>query len=272
MFLVNKKLLLFLLLVAVSGPILLGVRALRLSSDFAGLTAAELKLWAENSFFLSLAAGVLVLAVFLAVLKRSRDVLRELDKARDLARYASFSSSGSLRRLGTLGEKIRLLYLQLADLNDKKSLKISSLSGVIDFMLQVGELPLLISDVTGKITQASRKYLDQYKLNQPDLVGKYLTEVFPDLIWPEVIARLEKEHQALKSGVVKETLVLYPVFNRGGELSEVLCVRGRDSLLGELAHVGVEATRTMDRVRRFIKKQISSAGSPKEESVKRSDS
>jgi hypothetical protein len=45
MFLVNKKLLLFLLLVAVSGPILLGVRALRLSSDFAGLTAAELKLW-----------------------------------------------------------------------------------------------------------------------------------------------------------------------------------------------------------------------------------
>jgi len=275
MFLVNKKLLLLLLLVAVCGPILLGVRSLRLSGDFAGLTAAELKLWAENSFFLSLLAGMLVLAVFLVVLKRSRDVLRELDKARSLARYGSFTSSGSLRRLGTLGEKIRLLYLQLAELNDMKSLKISSLAGVIGFLLQAGELPLLIADVTGKITQASRKYLNQYKLEQQDLVGKYLSEVFPDLIWQEVVTNLEKEHQALKSSAVKETLGFYPVFNRGGELSEVICVRDRDSLLSELAHLGVETTRTMERVRRFIKKQISPggtpAGSPKERNAKRSD-
>jgi PAS domain-containing protein len=262
MYLVNRKLLLLLLFLAVCAPVLLGVRALLLAGDFAGLGPEELKLWAENSFFLSLLGGVLVIVVGALILRRSRNVLRELDKARDLARYASFSSSGSLRRLGGLGEKIRLLYLQLTELNDKKSLKISTLAGVIDFFLQAGDLPLVIADVTGKITQVSRKYLEAYKLDQLDLAGKYLSEIIPDLVWQELVARLEKEHRALKSGAAKESPVFYPVFNRGGELAAVICVRGRDSILGELARLGDETSRTVDRVRRFFRKQISPGASP----------
>jgi PAS domain-containing protein len=258
MFIVKRKLLLLFFLVAFCGPILLGVRTLLLAGDIAGRGAGEeLKLWAENGFFLSLLAGILVLTVFGILLKRSRNVLRELDKARELARYASFSSPEGLRRLGRLGEKIRLLYLQLTELNDKKSLKISSMAGVIDFLLQAGDLPLLITDVTGKIAQISRRYMEQYKLDRVEVAGKYINELFPDLIWQEIVDTLESNHQALKGGGAKEPLVFYPVFNRGGELSEVICVRGRDTLLGELTRLGGETTRTVDRVRRFIRKQIS---------------
>jgi len=254
MYLVNRKLLLLLAAAGVGIPILLGVRTLLLDG---GLGEQELKLWAENGFFLSLLAGLLLLTIFLAVLKRSRDVLRELDKVRDLARYASFSSSVSLRRLGRLGEKIRLLYLQLTELNDKKSLKISTQAGLIDFLLETGELPLLIIDPAGRISRVSRQYLENFKLGLSDLAGKSLSEVLPDRSWQELADRLETGHQTVKEGSGRETLVFYPVFNRDAELSAVVCVRGRETLLGELSRLGDETGRTVERVRRFIRKKVS---------------
>jgi hypothetical protein len=95
-----------------------------------------------------------------------------------------------------------------------------------------------------------------------DLTGRTLSEVFPELIWQELIARLEKEHQAVKNGSGREALVFYPVFNSVGNLSDVVCVRGREGLLSELARLGEETSRTVSRVRSLFRRQAAPNASP----------
>jgi PAS domain-containing protein len=184
---------------------------------------------AETTLFLGIVFCILVLLLFAAALLKSFNVLRGLDKLISLAQAGSGSIEESLRRLGPLGGKIRLLQGQIQELSERRSLRISSLSGMLDFLLNNTELPLLVLDLAGRIEAASRGFLERNKKQTEELLGRHIAEVDPEVSFPEVVAGMEREH-APAGQPGKDRLVYYPVYNRQSELANLIAVQGTQEL------------------------------------------
>lgn len=184
---------------------------------------------AETMLFLGIVFCILILLVFATVLLKSFNVLRELDKLISLTQTGSGSIEESLRRLGPLGGKIRLLQGQIRDLSERRSLRISSLSGILDFLLNNSAMPLLVLNLTGTIEAASRSFLERNKKQAAELLGRHIVEVDPEVSFPKVVAGMEREHAPVGQPG-KDRLVYYPVYNKKLQLANLIAVQGSEEL------------------------------------------
>jgi PAS domain-containing protein len=237
-----------LLLISCAAVLFFGIRDYLLLSDSAVFSPPELKIRAETVLYLSIVFSAGILLFFFLVLLRSRNIYRELDKIGDMTRYGNFSIEGSLGRIGPLGEKILQLNQRLVELNAMKSLRISSLAAINSFLLNNSRLALVVTDVTGKITNVSNRCLERLKKEKGELVGRHLTAVIPELDFQSVAARIEKQRGELELSDMKDTPTLYPVFNSKYELSNIICVLGREEIVSKMARRVEERARPTSRV------------------------
>ena len=129
-----RRTIIFLLLLLCCGAVLFfGIRDYLMIAGSASLSQEELKIRSETVLFLSIVLSVVILLVFGLILLRSRNISRELDKITEMTRYGNFSFEESLRRIGPLGDKIRQLNQRLIELNQMKTLRISSLAAINSF-------------------------------------------------------------------------------------------------------------------------------------------
>ena len=169
MILVPRKYFIFLIIITTAAFTVIGLYGYSIKGLGNVLTPADRKYFAETILFMTIASAVLCVGTIFMLYRRSRRIIRELDKLIDLNRFKQYSPQESLRKMGVLGERINLLYAQMNDLNERKSVKISAQSGVIEFLLQNIGLPLIVLDVTGRATEASRKYLEAASISAEDL-------------------------------------------------------------------------------------------------------
>jgi PAS domain-containing protein len=260
---IRRYLLVLLLAVTCGFLLLVGARGYLLLRGGAGAAGEELRLEGENLLFLAIVLAV-ALAVFVtSLVLRSRNITRELDKIVDVARYGGSAFDESLRRLGPVGERIRSLNERLADLSEKKSLRISSMAAINGFLLNNIRLSVLITDITGKITAVSPRAAEKLGEERSAIVGRYIKEVVPDVDFQAVASRLEKEHVEVGGSRDRETVTYYPVLNRSNELSNVICVIGKEEVVAAAAAQTEERprrARSVSRVAQFVRKAIRGQG------------
>ena len=229
---------------AVATILFVGAYAYRALSPFAAETQAA-KLSAENLLFVSIVgASVVILAVTLLLL-RSWGIGRTLERAVELARLGSSAVQDALLRLGRPGRQFREVLRHLDDLSERRARKISALAAAVDLLLNNSRLPLLLCDATGKVTHASRGYLESEDAARGTAVGRPLGEIIDGLNFPALTARLTRERGVLLADQSESPRYL-GIFDRADELSSVMCVFGG----GEL-HVSAVTAPVAQRRRRL---------------------
>jgi hypothetical protein len=255
---VRRRILFSLVAVCLVSVLYLAVRGYLALVRSPWTSAALAKQEAETLLFVGIVACGLVLLIFAAVLLKSLSVSRELDKLISLTRAGSYSFEESLRRLGPLGGKIRLLQHQIQELSERRSLRISSLSGILEFLLNNTDLALLVLELTGRVEGASRSYLERNKEKAGDLRGRHIGELDAEVAFPEVLASMEREHAPVGQPG-KDRLVYYPVYNRTGQLANVIAVQGQAALhlvAAEKAETRASGyTRILNLVRRYTQRR-----------------
>jgi PAS domain-containing protein len=254
-----RRTLIFLLLLLCCGAVLFfGIRDYRVIGRSASLSPEELKILSETVLFLSIVFSVVILLLFGLILLRSRNISRELDKITEMTRYGNFSFEESLRRIGPLGNKIRQLNQRLTELNEMKTLRISSLAAINAFLLNNIRLALLITDITGKISSLSPRCLEKLKIEPGEAAGKHITEVLPELDFQMVISRLEKQHTELLLSDLRDSPTFYPVFNRKNELSNIICTLGKEEIVTKLSKYDEDRAKPTSRVTTLVRRYFRS--------------
>jgi len=261
---IRRILFVSLLLLSCAGVLFFGVRDYLLIARGGSLSQGELKIRGETVLYLSIVFSVAILLAFSLVLLRSRNISRELDKISDMTRYGNFSIAESLGRIGPLGEKILQLNQRLTELNAMKSLRISSLVSINSFLLNNSRLALLVTDITGKITNASARCLEKLKKETGEVVGRHITEILPELDYQSSIAKIEKQPGELELGELKESPTLYPIHNSNNELSNIICVLGKEEIVTKMAKYAEERSKPASRVTKLVRRYF--RGRPKNRS------
>jgi PAS domain-containing protein len=251
---IRRILFILLLLLSCAGVLFFGIRDYRLIAGSAALPQRELKIRGETVLYLSIVFSIVILLSFSLVLLRSANISRELDKISDMTRYGNFSIEESLGRIGPLGYKILQLNQRLTELNAMKSLRISSLVSINSFLLNNSRLALLITDITGKITSASSRCLEKLKKETTEVVGRHITEVLPELDFQSSIATIEKQPGELELRDLKESRTLYPVFNSRNELSNIICVLGKEEIVTKISRRAEERSKPATRVTKLVRR------------------
>jgi signal transduction histidine kinase len=253
---IRRILFVLLLLLCCAAVLFFGIRDYLLITSSVSLIEQELKIRGETVLYLSIVFVIAILLAFSVVLLRSRNIARELDKISDMTRYGNFSIEGSLGRLGPIGEKIRQLNQRLTELNAMKSLRISSLAAINAFLLNNSRLGLLITDITGKVTSISARGLEKLKKESGEVVGRHITEVLPELDFQANIASIEKQRGEIELSDLKESPTLYPVFNSRNELSNIICVLGKEEIVTKVSKYAEDRLKQTSRVTKLVQRYI----------------
>jgi len=264
---IRRTLILLLLLLCCGAVLFFGIRDYLVIAGSASLSQEELKIRSETVLFLSIVASVVIALLFALILLRSRNISRELDKITGMTRYGNFSLEESLRRIGPLGDKIRQLNERLTELNEMKALRISSLAAINSFLLNNIHLALLVTDITGKILKLTPRCLEKLKIDSGEAAGKHIAEVLPELDFQAAVARLEKQHTELVPGNLKDAPTLYPIFNSKNDLSNVICILGKEEIVTKISKYGEDRARPASRATNLVRKYFRSRRKKRSEQV-----
>ncbi len=205
----------------------------------------NLKFHGENFIYLMLICILFLGAVLLTVLFKSRKVFRELDKTSRFIQQSGPHTNVAqyLSRLGKLGEKINTIFFQLTELNEMKSLKISSLGNLNRFLVDNMHLKVFLLNPLGRIMQCSKKVLLKLETNNNAILDHNLAEIIDDLRWDEIVAELNKTRNSVvhEKLVFKEPfrykgdVVFYPIFDMRNKISIIVGMMEEDEITSELA-------------------------------------
>jgi hypothetical protein len=180
---------------------------------------------AEMLFFGALAALFLLGAVALRALAAARAASGELDRIVDLARHNGVLPRARLARLGDLGERIGLVYLELAEAGERKTVRIKALSSLVASLLAFTEDPILVVELSGIVAGASAGYGKREGV-PPAIPGRTrIEEIVPGLDFTGAREECNRTHGpvgASSSGEGEGEVLLYPIFGSSGEMSHII--------------------------------------------------
>ncbi|MBN1686055.1 MAG: hypothetical protein JW852_05345 [Spirochaetales bacterium] len=198
---------------------------LELSGDNA-VSSSQLKAKAESVLYIAVTGAMVVLVAFLAVAWRTLSLYRELDKLIELNKRGDFSPELSMKKLGPIGERITLLYFSLNALNERKTLKISALSELVDFLMHNIQAPLLVTDVQGYIRYIGENAAGQTDHNRSELIGRNVETVFPEVPFRDSVLELDRRKTSVELNELKNPLTLAAIRDRRNELAYVVLLFG----------------------------------------------
>ncbi len=255
---------------ALSAVLFLGVHGYRQAAAFSAALDAvppggsapaglpepgEVRFRAENLLFLAILLAAALLLSFLAAILRSQSLSRRLDRLIELTRRGDSPPVESLRKMGLLGEKILSLHRQLNRLNEAKSLKISTLSRINRFFLDNSRLPVVIVDCKGRIEAASRSYLERKCGQGGEVVGRHLNDLDSTVPFAELLRRLREERRPI-DWRQKERVSFHPIFNRNGDLANIVCGWGEEGFGDRGWREAEEAGPAEPKVARWLRRVL----------------
>lgn len=203
----------------------------------------RLKFIAENFLFYS--AIFISILVFMAVIaaKKSHKLFRDLDKIAELTHHGQNHTSEYLKRIGKLGQKIDALFIQLNKLNEMKSLKISALTNLNEFLCDNFDMKLFILDRLCRIINISKTLLQKLNMEEDSMINESIAEHAKGLDCDEIVAELEtlrkpitrKDIEMNENDKYKGDFIFYPIFNSRNELSNIVCILEDDKIIDELS-------------------------------------
>jgi len=257
MILLRRNLAIFLYLLFTVAIVAIGIYAYLQFSGAAPVSAAELKAKAESILYISVSGAAVILVAFAVTAWRTLSVYRELDKLIELNKRGDFSPELSMKKLGPIGKRITLLYFSLNSQNERKTLKISALSELADFLVANIDIPLLATDVQGYIRYASRALVEQIDHPRSELISKNVEEVFPDVPFRDTVLELDRRKSSVDLEELKTPLTLAAIRDRRNELSYVVWLFGGTVHLPESSSKQEKVKGRSERKRRVFKRRPS---------------
>jgi len=254
MVLIGRRVLIAASLLAVLATAFIGVYAYRTLAISGGGPASVFA--GQQVLYVALLLVVVEAFIFVRIFLRSRNIERELDKLIEITRFRGLSSAHNLTRLGPIGAQISRLYDQLNSLSERKSLKISSLSELAEFLMSNVSVPTVAATVDGTIVYVSRVYTERNKRPRNEIVDGRIEDLTPGVEFSEVLVELDRVHSSVERKSEKTVLTFYPIRNLANQLSYVVCVfQGNPGLVEQASKKLVpEATShaVTSRIRRFL--------------------
>ncbi len=189
----------------------------------------------ENFIFASIILVLIVFFFLLNFLRMSNNVLKRLDKMIELSSYGKYDVGEHLKTLGSLGERLSYLIFHLDKLNNMKSLKISSLSRMNDFLMQRSYEAVFLMDRYGHMIDCSPKLTETIGIQKNDLVDKNAIDVLVGVNYEDLFSELGKRRKALDREDVtikaadktkKCKIIFYPIINANEDISHAMGVIG----------------------------------------------
>lgn len=233
MILAQRLLVYILALLSIASILFLGIQGYQAVVEHP-VGETQSKILAEKLLYCAIVLALVALAVLVLILVRSRSVARELDRIIETARRGGSLSALRLKPMGTIGEKLRVLYGELTELGYRQALKISSLTETKSFLLSNINMALVIADVTGRISDASRVFVEQAKAKPGDILGRRIQDILPALHFQDLVRRLERDHSVITQNHAREQLTMYPVLNRVGQLANIIFIWGKEAVFTEI--------------------------------------
>ena len=193
----------------------------------------QVKYEVENFIFASIVLALAVGLFLIFFIKKSDNVLKRLDKMIDLSEYGKYDISGHLKRLGQLGEKIRLILRRSEELSYMKSLKISSQTNIVDLLIEKYKAPLFLLNRHGNLVDCSKEFLDMMNTERNIIIKKGFNEIFKEMSYEDLFFDIEKVRDHItKKGATAEfgdvkkrlDLNLYPIANAEGQISHIIVI------------------------------------------------
>ncbi|OHD15821.1 MAG: hypothetical protein A2Y34_03325 [Spirochaetes bacterium GWC1_27_15] len=222
---------LFILIIGISGYLIMN------KIDI--LDNLKRKFYSETLIFLTLIFLIISLIIYIVLYVKSIKVFKDIDKAIEIAKYGNYDITKSLIKLDNLGNKINELFYHLNQLNEQKTLKISSLSMLINFLLENVDISLLVVDIQGLITHCSKDFLEKFDADVSNILYNNIKTI-NKLEFDEVLFELDKTREK----VIKEqieisfnnkkqigvTILFLPFVNIKNQLSNVICIFEKENI------------------------------------------
>ena len=184
------------------------------------------KFVAERLLFVAVVVAAMVVTATVGLSVRAVSLTNKLEKLVSMNKMTGFSPQAALSRLGDVGEKIASLQRQTVELSAKKSRKIAGLTSLMDHILSMSTSMVLVSDVTGTITHASRSLVERLDVSRNLLIGTELRIVFGTLDLDGALRSIRRSRgPATVPGA--DSLILTPIYSQDGEVHYVVIVINR---------------------------------------------
>lgn len=257
MILINRNLLIILALIVIAVSIGAGVFGYQEILGSEGLHGDEIRFQAENFLFYFIVTAVILTTGFSALFLRVRHVDRQLDKLIEMSKYSDIYPAKHFVGLGPLGERLKLIYRQINNLNIRKTMKISALANLNEFLLNNISLPMVVTDVTGIILYSNSSFADKFSSTRGELKSSSIDLVFSELNIPVLMLELSRQHIPVEKEINKIKLTCYPVHNVSAEMNYVVFVPDKKASYTSLQKSGIDAARKGNSVAERLRKMLS---------------
>ena len=189
----------------------------------------ELRFQAEKVLFIGIILVCIVSAAFITVFIKSRNINRDLEKLIRQNRLNPEATGPGLLKLGETGRKLNSLYQQIDEVSRKRGLKIGALSEANEFLSRNISEPVLLIDVSGRIIQVSRGYLELHGLRRSDIIDQDLPLLADsEMQLGSILSQLERKHLPVETDIDGKTYRWSPLFNAENEINYLAVVQLSD--------------------------------------------
>jgi transcriptional regulator with PAS, ATPase and Fis domain len=189
--------------------------------------AADAKVISERILFIGIVAATAVVVSAIFLILRARNLTATLDKLVAMNQISGYSADAALGRLGDVGVRIRTILRQIEDLSEKKSVKITSLTGLNEMILALAEQMMVVVDGSGKVLQVSKGLLERLEQPRSEIVGQSIDDLLPEASIAEALREAAATRTPVVREIQNEKLVLNPVINRGGGVAYMVAILTR---------------------------------------------
>lgn len=192
----------------------------------------NLKYYSETFILLVILFLLILFYLFIHLLTRNKDIYKELDKVIDLSRQGNLLSESQLKKIDLLGEKIMEINGILNSLNEKKTLKITAQSNLINFLISHVNKNMLVTDIQGRIERVTPTLLHKFNVEEKDITGEFINVFVQNLNFSVITNDLKSSKNISFEASVKFNkddefiicyLVFYPIYNVRNELTNCVC-------------------------------------------------
>lgn len=214
------------------------------------LDVMDSKVAAERMLFIGIVSaagiGLAAASVFLDHIRFAR----QMETAVSVVRREGKLPQSILRRLGTVGTRVAVLYDELARKNEALRTRVDAQRQLIEFLVKNLDVGLCICDVRGRVLYATPSILREADLTIGEATGQPVSLLLPDVRFVEIVRTLDRTGDVHEDG---ERRRFYPITDDRGFVSYVVC--GRDIELEPHAaarQMTQPRRRFLDRARRLF--------------------
>lgn len=221
MLLIRRSIIIILSAVTAVSIIIMAGAAYSIVCAAGEMDAETLRFQAEKILFAGIILTFVSSASFAFVIIRSRNIKKDLDKLVKQNRLNPAATKNGLLKLGATGQTLHELYRQIDEVSEKRGLKISALTKTSEFLSQNIAGAVLIADVTGRVIQASRGYLEQNGVSRSEIVDHELPYIGKGIRMKAILSRLEKKPLPVETETEDSICRWTALYNSDNEISYI---------------------------------------------------